>query len=105
MKDVVFGGDAAPFSNSNAATNWSIIRNIAINTARMVAMILWPRRNDFLLMISTSFFIFRINYPCLAVVESRDRLDLSSGNFTTFTETQNSPNPSQQEIWSDPPQI
>ena len=33
VKDVIFGEDAAPFSNSNAATNWSIIRNIAINLA------------------------------------------------------------------------
>ncbi|WP_148297899.1 hypothetical protein [Synechocystis sp. PCC 7509] len=29
VKDVIFGEDAAPFSNYNAATNWSIIRNIA----------------------------------------------------------------------------
>ncbi len=35
VKDVIAGVDAAPFSNSNAATNWSIIRNIAINIARM----------------------------------------------------------------------
>ncbi len=35
FKDVVFGEDAAPFSNYNAATNWSIIRNIAINLARL----------------------------------------------------------------------
>jgi len=35
VKDVVFGEDAAPISNYNAATNWSIIRNIAINTVRM----------------------------------------------------------------------
>ena len=35
VKDVIFGEDAAPFSNYNAATNWSIIRNIAINIARM----------------------------------------------------------------------
>ncbi len=34
VKDVIFGEDAAPFRNSNAATNWSIIRNIAINLAR-----------------------------------------------------------------------
>ena len=34
VKDVVFGEDVAPFSNYNAATNWSIIRNIAINLAR-----------------------------------------------------------------------
>lgn len=34
VKDVVFGEDAAPFSNYNAATNWSIIRNIVINIAR-----------------------------------------------------------------------
>lgn len=35
VKDVIFGEDAALFSNYNAATNWSIIRNIAINIARM----------------------------------------------------------------------
>ena len=34
VQDVIFGEDAAPFRNSNAATNWSIIRNIAINLAR-----------------------------------------------------------------------
>src|SRR4028118_1665369 len=34
VKDVIFGEDVAPFSNYNAATNWSIIRNIAINLAR-----------------------------------------------------------------------
>ena len=34
VKDVIFGEDAAPFGNCNAATNWSIIRNIAINLAR-----------------------------------------------------------------------
>ncbi len=34
VKDVIFGEDAAPFRNSSAATNWSIIRNIAINLAR-----------------------------------------------------------------------
>ena len=34
IKDVVLGEDAAPLSNHNAATNWSIIRNIAINLAR-----------------------------------------------------------------------
>ncbi len=34
VKDVIFGEDAAPFSNSNTAANWSIIRNIAINLAR-----------------------------------------------------------------------
>ena len=34
VKDVIFGEDAAPFSNYSAATNWSIIRNIAINLAR-----------------------------------------------------------------------
>ena len=34
VKDVIFGEDTAPFSNYNAATNWSIIRNIAINLAR-----------------------------------------------------------------------
>ena len=35
FKDVVLGEDAAPLSNYNAATNWSIIRNIAINLARL----------------------------------------------------------------------
>ena len=35
VKDVVFREDAAPLSNYNAATNWSIIRNIAINFARL----------------------------------------------------------------------
>jgi predicted transposase YbfD/YdcC len=35
VKDVIFGEDAALFRNYNAATNWSIIRNIAINLARM----------------------------------------------------------------------
>lgn len=34
VKDVVFGEDNAPLSNYNVATNWSIIRNIAINVAR-----------------------------------------------------------------------
>ena len=34
VKDVTFGEDAAPLSNYNAATNWSIIRNIALNLAR-----------------------------------------------------------------------
>jgi len=34
VKDVIFGEDAAAFRNYNAATNWSIIRNIAINLAR-----------------------------------------------------------------------
>ena len=34
VKDVIFGEDAAPFTNSNTATNWSVIRNIAINLAR-----------------------------------------------------------------------
>ncbi len=29
VKDVIFGEDAAPFSNYNAATNWSIIRTIS----------------------------------------------------------------------------
>ncbi len=33
FKEVVFGEDAAPLSNYNAATNWSILRNIAINLA------------------------------------------------------------------------
>lgn len=35
LKDVIFGEDAASLSNYNAVTNWSIIRNIAINIARM----------------------------------------------------------------------
>ena len=35
VKDVIAGVDAAPFTNSNTATNWSIIRNIAINLAPM----------------------------------------------------------------------
>lgn len=35
VKDVIFGEDAAPFRNYNAATNWSIIRNIVINLARI----------------------------------------------------------------------
>ena len=35
VKDMIFGEDAAPLSNYNAATNWSIIRNITINIARM----------------------------------------------------------------------
>lgn len=35
VKDVIFDEDTAPFSNYNAATNWSIIRNITINIARM----------------------------------------------------------------------
>lgn len=34
VKDVIFGEDAAPFSNYNAATNWSLIRTIVINLAR-----------------------------------------------------------------------
>jgi predicted transposase YbfD/YdcC len=34
VKDVVFGEDTAPLSNYNAATNWSVIRNITINLAR-----------------------------------------------------------------------
>jgi hypothetical protein len=34
VKDVILGEDAAPISNYNAATNWSIIRNITINIAR-----------------------------------------------------------------------
>ncbi len=34
VKDVIAGVDAAQFSNSNAATNWSIIRNVATNLAR-----------------------------------------------------------------------
>lgn len=35
VKDVIFGEDAAPFRNYNAATNWSLIRTLAINIARM----------------------------------------------------------------------
>ena len=35
VKDVLFGEDAAPFKDYNAATNWSFIRTIAINLARM----------------------------------------------------------------------
>ena len=35
FKDVVLSEDAAPLSNYNSATNWSIIRNIAINLARL----------------------------------------------------------------------
>lgn len=35
VKDVIFSEDAAPFSNYNAATNRSLIRNITINIARM----------------------------------------------------------------------
>lgn len=35
VKDVILGEDAAPFRNYNAATNWSLIRTIAINIARM----------------------------------------------------------------------
>lgn len=35
VKDIVFGEDAAPFKDLNAATNWSIIRTIAINVARI----------------------------------------------------------------------
>ena len=35
VKDVIFGEDAAPFNNYNAATNWSFIRTITINIARM----------------------------------------------------------------------
>ena len=35
VKDVILGEDAAPFKDYNAATNWSLIRTIAINIARM----------------------------------------------------------------------
>ena len=35
FKDVLFGEDAAPFRDYNAATNWSFIRTLAINLARM----------------------------------------------------------------------
>lgn len=35
VKDVIRGEDAAPFRDYNAATNWSFIRTIAINIARM----------------------------------------------------------------------
>ncbi|NEQ26130.1 MAG: ISAs1 family transposase [Microcoleus sp. SIO2G3] len=34
VKDVIFGEDAAPFKDYNAATNWSFIRTLAINVAR-----------------------------------------------------------------------
>ena len=34
MKDVIFGEDAALFSNYSAVTKESIIRNVAINLAR-----------------------------------------------------------------------
>lgn len=34
VKDVVFQEDAAPFRHHNTASNWSLIRNIAINIAR-----------------------------------------------------------------------
>lgn len=33
--DVIFGEDAAPFKDYNAATNWSLVRTFAINAARM----------------------------------------------------------------------
>ncbi len=32
---MIFGEDTAPFTNYNAATNWSMIRNIVINLARL----------------------------------------------------------------------
>ena len=35
VKDVLFGEDTAPFRDYNAATNWSFIRTITINIARM----------------------------------------------------------------------
>ena len=35
VKDVIFGEDAAPFRDYNAATNWSFIRTLVINVARM----------------------------------------------------------------------
>lgn len=35
VKDVIFGEDTAPFRDYNAATNWSFIRTLAINVARM----------------------------------------------------------------------
>lgn len=34
VKDVVFKEDSAPFTDYNAATNWSLTRNIIINIAR-----------------------------------------------------------------------
>ncbi len=34
IKDVIFSEDNAPLSNYSVATNWSIIRNVAINLAR-----------------------------------------------------------------------
>lgn len=35
VKDVFFGEDAAPFKDYNAAANWSLIRTLVINVARM----------------------------------------------------------------------
>lgn len=35
VKDTIFSEDAALFKHYNAATNWSVIRTIAINVARM----------------------------------------------------------------------
>lgn len=35
VKDVLFGEDAAPFRDYNAATNWSFMRTITINLARI----------------------------------------------------------------------
>lgn len=35
VKDVIFGEDSAPFKNYNVATNWSLIRTLAINVAHM----------------------------------------------------------------------
>ena len=35
VKDVIFGEDSALFRDYNAATNWSFIRTLAINVARM----------------------------------------------------------------------
>ena len=35
VKDVIFGEDAAPLTDYNASTNWSIIRTLVINVVRM----------------------------------------------------------------------
>ena len=59
VKDVIFGEDAAPFSNYNAATNWSLMRTIAVNPCAYV----WLRFSHqgarvFLPMTSISYFPF-----------------------------------------------
>lgn len=48
VKDVIFGEDAAPFGDYNAATNWSFIRNIAINIARMYGYVSLTKAERFL---------------------------------------------------------